>query len=355
MQIHKNNFMFYKGPKKFVRGFALSLCIFAGLSATTDSISQTNNNYSMVSKIDNNPEYILDEIEDYAGIETNDNYNLVVLHAIINNNRLDEEEKAYFYQLVDLISENPYIDKKMTYDSLYNLDIVYTGKPNEYDDTILALYSENENLIKVFSKREDLNKEIFLHELIHTLFTNEKTINLPKFILEGETELLTNEYLSENPFLEKNTYPFEVAMVKLLCEMVGADEILKTYTTGDIESLYKKLDENSNLDSRKFIDNVDKVFTAFTEKRIVPAEIYNEMIVYLDNYMNNNYQICSEKIEIYEYYKGILNKIYLDNPYLKYEKYICENGIILKPYYSKLLKEEYTMQERKPIKKSLVK
>ena len=289
MQIHKNNFKFYEKPKRVVRGIAVSLCIFAGLSVATDSISQANYNYSIVDKIDDNPDALLDELEDYAGIETNDNNNLVVLHAIIDNNRLDMEEKAYFYQLVDLISENSYINKKSSYDKLSNLDIIYTGKPNGYDDTILALYSEADNIIKVFSKREDLNKEIFLHELIHALFTNKETINLPKFILEGETELLTNEYLSGSPFIEKNTYSFEVAMVKILCEMVGEDEVLKVYTTGDINSLYEKLDENSDYDSKRFINNVDKVFTAFIEKKSISVERYTEMIMYLDNYLDMKY------------------------------------------------------------------
>lgn len=346
MRIHKNNFKNYKKPKRIVRGITLSLCIFAGLSVTTDGISQANYNYSIVERIDNDPDSLLNELEDYAGIETNDNNNLVVLHAIIDNNKLESEEKAYFYQLVDLISENPYLNKRMSYETLSDLDIVYTGKPNGYDETILALYSEEDNIIKVFAKKEELNKEIFYHELIHALFTNKETINLPKFILEGETELLTNEYLSDNPFLEKNTYPFEVSMIKLLCEMVGEDEILKVYTTGNINSLYEKLNENSDLDSKQFIDNVDKVFRAFSEKKSISAENFTEMITYLDNYFYSNYQTNTEKQEIYEYYKGILNKMYLDNPYSEYENYIYEKGIILKPYYSKKLKELYPLSEK---------
>lgn len=345
MQIHRKNFDSINRSKKYVRGLALSLCVFLGLSVATDNISQNNYNCMIINKIDEDPSDLLQELELFAGVETNNNPNLVVLHAILNNKNLDDEEKEYFYKLADLISENPYLETKLSYETLLNLDIIYLGEKNKYDETVLAIYSENENVIKVFEDKDNFNKEIFLHELIHALFTNKKTISLPKFILEGTTELLTNEYLSNSPFVEQNTYPFEIATVKLLCEMVGAEEILKTYTTGDIDSLYEKLDENSNLNSRRFIENVDAVFTALSNKEEIPADKYNEMIVYLDNYFSQNYSDNIEKLELYEYYKGILNIIYSDNPYYEYEKYIQEKGIILKPYYSSKLKEQYPVLE----------
>lgn len=345
MQINKKNFDSIKRPKKYVRGLAFSLCVLLGLSVTTDCISLDNYNYAIIDKIDEDPSVLLRELELLTGIETNNNSNLVVLHAILNNKKLEEEEKEYFYKLVDLISENQYLETKISYETLSNLDIVYIGKKNEYDETVLAIYSENENIIKVFEDKDNFNKEIFLHELIHSLFTNKHTIVLPKFILEGTTELLTNEYLSNSPFVEQNTYPFEIAMVKLLCEMAGPEEVLKTYTTGDIESLYEKLDENSSLNSRRFIENVDAVFTAFSKKKEIPADKYNEMIVYLNNYFSKNYYDDVEKLELYEYYKGILNMIYSDNPYYEYNNYIQEKGVVLRPYYSSKLKEQYPVLE----------
>ncbi len=351
MRIHKKNFDSPKKTNKFVRGLSISLCAFIGLTISTDYISHNNYKYEIVNKIDNDTDYLLKELELSTGIKSN-NKNIVVLHAILNNRKIDDNEKEYFYELKDLISENPYIDIKKSYEMFSNLDIIYTNNSNKYDESVLATFSYENDIIKVFEAKDNFNIEIFLHEIVHALFTNEKTIKLPKFILEGETELLTNEYLSNNPFVEKNTYPFEIALVKLLCEMVEPDEVLKTYTTGDINSLYEKLDKSSNLDSKRFIDNVDKVFTAFTNKEQIPAEIYNEMIIYLDNYFSTNYYDNTEKLELYEYYKGILNTIYLDNPYLEYEKYIQENGVIIKPYYSSKLKEQYQVVEQVKIDKT---
>ena len=46
--------------------------------------------------------------------------------------------------------------------------------------------------------------------------------------------------------------------------------------------------------------------------------------------------------------------MYLDEPYLEYENYIYENGIIIKPYYSKKLKELYSTPERALIEEPTV-
>lgn len=345
--------------RKVVRGTALSLCLYISLSASTNGIAQ-DDKYVLMKNIDENPKYILEQVEDSTGIETENQNNLVLLHAIINNNKLTEEEKSYFYELVDIIAENPYIDKQKTYESLQDLDIVYMKRPKEYDETVLAIYSETDNTIKVFEKRNDFNKEIFYHELIHALYTNSKTIKLPKFIIEGETELLTNEYLSESPFIERTTYPYEVSMIKLLCEMVGEEEVLKAYTTGDLFSLYNKLNYDANeFKGLKFISNLNSVFEAFQEGKTIPATEYNEAIMFMDDFFSTKYKNNPQKYEIYNYYKGILYLLNEENPYEKYDNYIEENGIILKAYYSNNLKEKYPTMKKayieKRYQKSLVK
>lgn len=331
-----------KKLKNIVRGTVVSLCVFAGLSSISGNITKEDNNYVLMKIIDNNPKYILQEVEDYSGIDTKDDSNLVLIHAIIKNDKLDETEKNYFYELSDLICENPYIDKKKTYEQLHDLDIVYTNRPEEYDDSVLAVYSPTENTIKVFENKDNFNKEIFYHELIHAIFTNDKTINLPKFLLEGETEILTNEYLSDSPFVERTTYPFEVSIVKVLCEMAGEDEVLKAYTTGNIDSLYKKISINNNFtEGKDFINNLETVYQAFQDGEEIPVEDYNNAITYMDNFFTNKYQYDSDKMNIYDYNKKVFYLLNETNPYELYEKYIEDNGVIIKPYYSKLLKEYY--------------
>ena len=338
--------------KKFIRGTEITLCIYVGFTGLANYKSNDATQYKLMRDIDDNPKYILAQVKDHTGIETNDNPNLVLIHAIMNNNKLDDEEKEYFYKLLDLISENPYIDKKATYNHLHDLDIVYTKRPAEYDETVLAIYSESENVVKVFESKDSFNEEIFFHELVHSIFTNEVTINLPKFILEGQTELLTNEYISEKPFIERTTYPFEVAMVKILCEMVGEDEVLKTYTTGDMNSLYDKLNyTNNRKEAVDFVSNIDNIFRAFQDGKTIPIEKYNNMISYMDNFFNSNYQNDIEKLEIYNYYRGIIYLLNEEKPYEAYNKYIEENGVIVKAYYSDKLKETYPITKRAYIEK----
>ena len=345
MGTNKNNSKSVNVIRKVVHGTALSLCLYMSIAASTDNISQ-NDKYVLLRNIDENPKHILEQVEDYTGIET-DNNNLILLHAIINNNNLTDEEKSHFYELVDVISENPYTNIKKSYELLQTLDIVYTKRSNEYDETVLAIYSESENVIKVFEKKNNFNKEIFYHELIHALYTNSKTIKLPKFILEGETELLTNEYLSEKPFIEQTTYPFEVSMIKILCEMVGEDEVLKAYTTGELSSLYSKLNYDGNdFKAKKFISNLNAIFNDFQDGKTISADKYNEAVIFMDDYFINKHKNNYQKQEIYNYYKGIFFLLNEENAYDKYNDYIRENGIIIKAYYSTNLKKDHSVTKK---------
>ena len=349
MKINKNNFYNSKHNKTIntvVKGTIISFCIYFGLASSSPTLYEDKSKYTIVERNEKTEEQMLQELYDETGIDIN-NRNLLILYAVLRNNNLDDNEKDCIYKLSTLICENPYLDIELSYDSLSKLKIEYLGKSDEYDDDTLAVYSNNDNTISVFQIKEETNYEILLHELVHSIFTNDKTIKLPKFLIEGETELLTNEYLSNTPFLEKATYPYEVTMVKLLCEMVGADSVLEAYTTGDLNAINSKLIYDDNyFETTKFLNNIDIIFKALSNNEKIPEKSYNEFIVYMDKFFENNYSNDQEKQELYEYYKGIFNKIYKDDPYTEYNNYINENGIIIKPYYSEQLKNNYPNMER---------
>ncbi len=327
--------------KQVMRGAIISLTLFTGISVLMEPEIILSPLTLKESSIDIETERLLGEVELLTGIETNNNKNLVLLHAVLNNNNLTESEKNYFYNLKDIICENKYIDLVDSYDRLFNLTVIYTKRPGYYDDTVIAIYDNTNNKIIVFENEDKFNEEIFEHELIHALFTNKTNIKLPKFFLEGVTELLTNEYFSENTYVENKTYPFEIAIVKILCEMIGSDEILKTYTTGNTETFYDKLSE-FNQDGEKFIKNLDTIYKAFSRNKEIPTDEYNEAIVFMDNFYKNKYSGDLEKQETYNYYKKIINMIHLEKPFDEYQKYIYENGVFVKPYFSEKLKEKST-------------
>lgn len=355
MRINKNNFYNTKNKKiinTVIKGTIVSFCIYFGLATSSPSFFQDKSNYTIVEKNEKSEYQMFQEIKEETGIEEN-NKNILILYAVLKNENLDDNEKKLVYQLSTLISENPYLDIDLSYDSLLKLRIEYLGKSDKYDDDTLAIYSNADNKISVFQTKEETNYEILLHELVHTIFTNKKTIKLPKYLIEGETELLTNEYLSATPFLEKTTYPFEVAMIKLLCEMVGEDAVLEAYTTGNLNVITSKLLlDNNYLEAANFLSNIDIIFTSFSNKEKIPEKNYNEFIVYMEKFFYNKYYNNEEKQEIYEYYKGIINIIYEDDQYSKYNNYINENGIIIKPYYSNELKKIYPNTERVYLEKS---
>ena len=62
--------------------------------------------------------------------------NQIIFHAVLNNDKLLESEKINFYNLSDLVNDNPNIDELSVYNVLRNIDIIYTKRPEEYDETV---------------------------------------------------------------------------------------------------------------------------------------------------------------------------------------------------------------------------
>lgn len=266
--------------------------------------------------------------------------NEVVLSAMYNNS-LSNEEKMLVASLSQMISENPYIDKDRAKQQLSEIEIEYTKKDSRYRDSIAGLYDYNTNTIKMFSEKEKTSKRNVAHELVHGVFYNEKTTNAPSFVREGATQVLVDEYLSKVPCYEEGTYPFEVTGIKLLCEMTDSNTVLKAYTTGDMREIKYKLSKVMDYNETElFIANMEDVFKAHREGQEVSLEKLASVIKYADSYFKNN-NSSTEKLEAYNYYRGILQQLGTDEPKVGLNMYLSEKGIYVKPYFSKKLKANY--------------
>lgn len=321
--------------------FIIMMMIYAALTHCSNEDINLNRDKSN-ELAGSNIESMLEEVEQITGIETSNNDNLVIIHAAINNSNLSDEEKAIVYSFADIINDNPYIDSNSAYSSIGNVDIFYVPRPDGTSETILGDFNFNKDIINIYTESDSLKRETQIHELLHCLFTNYRNVNIPVFLAEGVTEILVNEYFTPNPFVEDSSYPYEVALTKLLCEMVGPDRVLEAYTTGNMNVIKDELRKYEGTgDATTFINASDRVLERLESGREIDPETYNYMINYLDTYFNNKYSDDNEKMEIYNYYRGMLAQIPSEDRYTAYWNYIYENGYYERVYFSSKLKLIY--------------
>ena len=282
-----------------------------------------------------------DNISDVVGEEISKDDNSFVLGAIIKNPDLDEEEKEIFYEYVDLLDDNPYLIKSTAYNNLYKLDIIYDeNAKKDYGEEVMGVYIQGDNEITIMEETED--KDIVRHEIIHCIYSQNYYETLPRFFNEGMTELLTNEYFNEKPFIEETSYPYEITMVKILCELVGSDIVLETYSKEDMTILEKALEEKVGLSNpEEFIKYIDEVMTSLEEAKEIDIELVDDIIGALDKYYKENYDKDSIEYEMYKYNTKILSYLKSEKPYTAYEFSIFLDGYYVKPYFSNKLKEKY--------------
>lgn len=167
--------------------------------------------------------------------EEQDDY--LLLHAIKENKYLSESDKELFYQFADIFEENPYLNKEEVYCSLLNVDVSRKLKPFYIDDDTAGIHSSNYETIGIFDEEE---QDVIMHEGVHTIFSSGQEDTLLRFFDEGMTELLSKEYYTKDPFVV-DRYFYEVTLVKMLCEIVGSDLVLQSYTTGNMKIIYSEL------------------------------------------------------------------------------------------------------------------
>ncbi len=185
-------------------------------------------------------EDILKELEQELNItieQNEDDY--LLLNAIRENPYLTNREKDTFYRFADYFQDNPYLDKEKVYERLLNVNTRFALRGNlPVGENTLAVYLPEYHDIVYFQIRYD--EDTMLHEDGHSIQDNEK---IPDWFLEGMDQLIVLEYTSDQPFVLTEVYPYQVTMVKLLCDLVGSDTVLKAYTTDDPELLYEALEK----------------------------------------------------------------------------------------------------------------
>lgn len=330
--------------KKIVPG---TLALYLGITL----ISSSNVTNIILNKTKKNIGIITSNI---ARADTMDE-DVSLLDAIEQNENLTREDKDLIDTLEQLIIEDEYLDINQAKRALRTIKINYNvEKPIGVADSTKARYNEGTNIIDVYESSETINKDLLRHEIVHSIYVNIFTKFLPDYFSEGMTELLINEYVSELHYDEKTTYPFEVTMVKVLCEMVGSDNVRKTFAKGNMKTIENKVEDIAGTQRTKdFFKTIENIFKKYESGIKISDDEYNKMMNFLDSYFTYTYQEGKdeEKYERYLYYRGILSLINKENSYNSYLDYLNATYTPRYPYFSSELgynwQNSYTYQYTK--------
>ena len=267
----------------------------------------------------------------------------LLLYSIFTNNNISEIDKKRIYNLNTLINDCNYIDKDKAYRDLSLLKIKYTKRKIGVSDNVMARYLFPQNTIEIYDN--NLDNDVLFHEMIHCIFRNEKTYNLPIFISEGVTELLENEYFSDKPYLETNNYVFEVALTKVLCELVGSDNVMLAYSTGDINYITRELEKNSNKDIKDINKLFNKLDVIFDDSNKLDKELYDEFYSLLEEvYKNKENEFGFDSLNC-KYLMNVFNTISYEDRYLYYYDCLDKLGVSTKTYInSNTRNDNYTFE-----------
>ena len=299
--------------------------------------------YSNIVTDSNNLDGITKKLEKEfsINIEEDKKDEYAVLNSVYENNNLTSSEKKVFYGFYSVIDDFVDMDRESAYDSLSRVYVKYSSNKNT---NVLGDYNYKSGKINIYTYN-DKNNEVLIHEGIHCLFNNDKTESLPIGFTEGMTELIANEYFSNDPFYEGNSYPFEISYVKMLCELVGTDTVIKAFSTGDFTLITNKVDiyNNSGISTYKLFDIYEDSFSRVTrgtnykynlserwDAYDAMMNIYKSMHPNLGNYRDFNY--------LYE----LSASVFEENPTEFYADYINYYGVLEKAYISNNLKSNYS-------------
>lgn len=344
--INKKNDFFVQILKTSFATIALyiGLSAFSKTGALDYTLQKIDKNFSSDRRIE-----MMQEVEDEIGIDSEDNENIAILYAVMQNDQLEDWEKDLLYGFDELIKDNPYISLRSAYKALENINIEYTKRPSGYSESVLAIYSTENNTITIFQEKDKVNIDILRHELIHCLFNNKISTALPEYFIEGTSEILENEYFCEKPFVELNTYPYEVAMIGILSDMVGSDKILEAYTRGDMNTILLELSKTLGIkESIELLRNIENVFDSFEKNEQIDRVSFENMISTINKYLTFKFSESNDETiaEKFFYSKELLENMISDTPYDNYWKYIEDKGVYTEVHFSTRLKKLYPSVKR---------
>lgn len=329
-----------KELKSFLKMYLYSLTASVITLTAVDLYAYKDNIYyhNEIKLSDKEIEEMEELVSETVGEEITINNNSIVLDAVIENENLTESEKEFIYSYKNLLEDNPYLDKTNAYNNLKKLDIIY-DKNADYGKDVMGVYINTDNEITIIEDTPE--KGTISHEVIHCIYSHRYIKRLPRFFNEGMTEILANEYFSKNPFKETTSYPYEITMVKILCEIVGEDKVLEAYSKEDMTIVEEELRNKTNIsEPKEIIERMESTTTALQNNEKIDAEKVRDIIVFLDRYYEN-IDNNSIEYEMYLYNKNIVKGLYDKTPNIKYICNIVENGYYIKPYFSEELKDKY--------------
>ena len=333
-----------KGKKKPTKSlFFISLLIASTLITleANNELEFSNNIYDHDDNLKISNEEV-DEMIDELSVEldkdlTNKDLDYLLLYSIFSNNNITKIDKNKIYNLIDLIDDNKYIDKDKAYRDLSLLKIEYRNREDNVEEYTSGRYLFPENIIEIYE--DNSNNEVLYHEVIHCIFNNENNTNLPNYFIEGVTELLTDEYFNEIPYLENDSYIYEVVLTKLLCELTSVDKVMLTYSTGNINYITKELDEYSDSNIEEINDmflSLDKIFV----NDDIDMDLYVKTFKLLDEVYKNKKGTNDFDDMNTKYLLNIFKDISSKNKYMTYLDNLENLGVSTKIYFNNKIKQE---------------
>lgn len=285
-------------------------------------------------------------LEREFGVEIDDQNidSLVLLNSILENENINNDDKKIFYGFYSIVEDCKYLDKENAYKTFKNLSIERTRHEDNNTSKVLGDYLFNSKKINIYVEK-DFDNRIITHEGIHALFTSKKSFKLPYYFREGMTELLSNEYYSDDPFYEANIYPYQVSYIKMLCEMVGSDIVMETFCKGDFSLITNYLDlyNNTNYDSKDLLDIYEDSFKSQLEgtKSKYSSQLQEEARNNLKKiYLNINPDY--DNYSSFEYNLNLASSVFEEDAEDFYFDYINYNGIFEKAYFNTDLKNKFS-------------
>ena len=331
-----------KNAKMFILFYMSSAVITILLIKLFDVYNYRNNIYyhDELRLSDDELDDLEKELSSEVGVTITRDDNALVLNAAVENENLTDEEKEIIYNYVDLLNDNPYLDKDAAYDNLRNLEIEY-DEDADYGEDVMGVYMGGfDDKIEII--KDDSERGTISHELVHCIYGDKNFKKNPKFFNEGRTELLTNEYFSSNPFVETTSYLYEIHMVKILCEIVGEDKVLEAYSKEDIGIVERELTKKTQLSNpEELIESMSNISDAIQAGTKVSEEDVNNVQVLLSTYFENNVDEDSIEYEMYLYNSEMMQLALDKHPQVSYLYNEVSKGIYTKVYFSKKLKEKY--------------